>query len=73
MNEATIRRVIRIPRVLEKTGLPYSSLYAKLDPNSPRHDPTFPRRIPLGARAVGFLEEAIDAWIDAQGQLKGQA
>lgn len=73
MSESFPRRVIRVPRVLEKTGLPYSSLYAKLDPESPRHDPTFPERIPLGARAVGFLEEAVDAWIEAQRPKKGRS
>ncbi|WP_331251620.1 helix-turn-helix transcriptional regulator [Enterobacter hormaechei] len=40
-----------------------STVYDWLDPNSDRHDPTFPQRVKLGAKTVGWLESEIDAWI----------
>lgn len=31
-----------------------------------RKDPTFPRAIALGAKAIGFLEHELDAWIETR-------
>jgi prophage regulatory protein len=57
----------RLRGVKKKTGLGGSTIYDKLDPNSPRYDPTFPRQIRLGnGRAVGWLDEEIDAWLALQ-------
>jgi prophage regulatory protein len=39
-------------------------MYELLDPKSPRHDPTFPRPFPLGARSRGWLVEEVDRWIE---------
>lgn len=58
------RRVYRRKQVREVTGLPNSTMYELLDPKSPRHDPTFPRPFPLGARSRGWLAEEVDRWIE---------
>jgi prophage regulatory protein len=58
--------VLRIPACSKKIGLKRSAIYDKLTPKSPRYDPTFPRPIRLGARAVGFLEAELDTWLDAR-------
>jgi prophage regulatory protein len=58
------RRVYRRKQVREVTGLPNSTMYELLDPTSPRHDPTFPRPFPLGARSRGWLAEEVDQWIE---------
>lgn len=31
-----------------------------------QQDPTFPRKIQLGRRAVGFRESEIEAWLDSR-------
>lgn len=45
-----------------------STLYEKINPKSPRYDPTFPKpfRLGSGAAAVGWLESEIEAWVNAQ-------
>ena len=59
-------RIIRLPELLERTGLSKSTVYDRLDLRSPRHDPDFPRPRKLGvtkSSAVGWSEEAVDSWI----------
>ena len=61
--------ILRRKQVEVRTGLSRSSLYAKLKPNPKRpgdYDPTFPRPIALGAKAVGWVEEEIEAWLAEQ-------
>ena len=63
--------ILRRRQVEQRTGLPRSTIYGKLkfNPKRPNEfDASFPRPIRLGpgARAVGFLESEIDAWLNAQ-------
>jgi prophage regulatory protein len=58
-DERQSRRVLRLPEVKTKTGKSRSEIYDGMK------DGTFPGSIPIGERAVGWLEEEIDAWIDA--------
>jgi prophage regulatory protein len=52
--------ILRLPSVKNKTGLGRSTIYLLIS----RGD--FPKPISLGARAVGFLEHEIDAWVSAR-------
>lgn len=53
--------ILRRPQVEARTGLSRSSLYEKIRKRS------FPAPIRLGgARAVGWVEEDVIAWIDQQ-------
>ena len=57
------KRIIRLPIVEERTGLSRSSIYAGMAAG------TFPASIPLSGphgRAVGWIEDEIDAWIEAR-------
>ena len=58
--------ILRLKAVRQITGLSRSTIYAKLDPYSKQYDPTFPHSVSLGARAVGFSEAEIRAWIAAR-------
>lgn len=58
-------QIIRLAELKIITGLSRSSLYAKMDLNSSSYDEKFPRRIKLGARAVGWLKGEVDAWLDS--------
>ena len=49
--------ILRLPQVIEKTGLPRSSVYWKIRWGE------FPTSIKLGERSVGWLEQDVDDWI----------
>jgi prophage regulatory protein len=53
-------RVIRLPAVLDRTGICRSHAYAMMKQKQ------FPQNIKLGKRASGWLESDIDAWIEAR-------
>jgi prophage regulatory protein len=53
-------RLLRLPAVRAKTGLPTSTIYAAMAGG------TFPRCVPLGPRVVGWVEGEIDDWIATQ-------
>ncbi len=52
--------LIRLTEVKHRTGLSRSTIYARIA------EGTFPEQIPLGGRAVGWLDSEIDQWIADQ-------
>lgn len=63
------KTIIRRTQLEQKLGLSRSTIYGKIRPNPKRprdYDPTFPKPIPIGAKAVGWFLEDVDAWLDAQ-------
>lgn len=65
----TALTIIRRKQVEARTGLSRSSIYARLRHNPKRpgdYDPTFPKPVSVGAKAVGWIEGEIDAWLTAQ-------
>lgn len=62
-------RILRRKQVEARTGLSRSTIYAKMRRNPKRpsdYDPTFPTPVSVGAKAVGWLESEISAWLTAQ-------
>ena len=58
--------ILRRKQVEARTGLSRSGIYARLRQNPKRpgeYDPTFPKPVSLGPKAVGWIESEIDAWI----------
>ena len=54
-------RILRLPEVLDRTGLKKSTLYRRMAAGE------FPQQAKLGganSRAVGWLAEEVHAWID---------
>jgi len=49
--------ILRRKQVETRTGLSRSTIYLRIQ------EGTFPRPINLGARAVGWLENEIEAWL----------
>ena len=49
--------ILRRPQVEARTGLSRSTIYQRIK------DGTFPSPISLGAKAVGWLENEITAWL----------
>lgn len=52
--------ILRLPAVQRRTGLSRSTIYLRVS------DGTFPRPISLGARAVGWLDSDVTAWVEAR-------
>ncbi len=50
-------RVLRLPEVIQKTGLARTTLYMM------SRDGKFPVSISLGGKAMGWIESEIDQWI----------
>ena len=68
--------ILRLPRVKARTGLSRSTIYAKLRRNPKRpsdYDPTFPKPVAVGAKAVGWIEAEVEAWLAAQIQKSRKA
>jgi len=57
MSNAIQYSILRRKQVQARTGLARSTMYQQIQ------DGTFPRPIPLGPRAVGWLESDISDWI----------
>lgn len=69
MNTCPSPVILRRKQVEARTGLSRSTIYAKLRHNPKRpsdYDPTFPRPIAVGAKAVGWIESEIVDWLTAQ-------
>lgn len=52
------RRVLRLPEVIQKTGLSRTTLYTMSKAGQ------FPGAISLGGKAMGWIEAEIDQWIE---------
>ncbi len=50
-------RILRLPAVLDCTGLSRSTLYRKIQAG------TFPKQVPISIRCAGWRESAVNAWM----------
>jgi prophage regulatory protein len=55
--------ILRLPQVKIRVGLSRSSIYLAVSQGK------FPRPVSLGARAVGWLESEVDAWLSQRVEL----
>ena len=53
-----IKRFIRLPEVIRRTGYKRTSIYAKISAG------TFPAQIKLGPCTVVWISEEIEKWMD---------
>lgn len=58
--------ILRLPVLCERIGLQRSSIYDRLNPKSKRFDPMFPKPISLGPRAIGFIEDEVEDWVNGR-------
>lgn len=65
MQTPTNTKILRLKAVLGRTGLTRSMAYALVK------DGKFPHPVPLGARAVGWLESEVDSWIAERVSARG--
>jgi prophage regulatory protein len=72
----TATTILRRKQVEVRTGLSRSSIYARLRHNPKRpgdFDPTFPKPVSVGAKAVGWIEAEIEAWLTTRVQKSRRA
>jgi prophage regulatory protein len=55
--------ILRLPAVKTRTGLSRSTIYLRVAAGN------FPKPISLGARAVGWVDAEVDAWLAGQIEL----
>ena len=56
-NLPTSRRVLRLPRVMDKTGLGRDSIYRLV------REGRFPKQIKLSTKAAGWFEDEVDGFL----------
>jgi prophage regulatory protein len=54
------KRILRLPDVKALTGLSRSTIYLRMSNGD------FPKPISLGGKAVGWIEQEIEAWIQTR-------
>jgi len=52
--------ILRLPTILKRTGLSRSSIYLRISKGE------FPHSISLGGRAVGWLEDDVESWLEGK-------
>ncbi len=58
-------KVLRLPDVIARVGLKRASIYQRIQMG------IFPKPVPLGPRAVGWLEHEVVAWLNGRVQMRG--
>lgn len=58
-------RIVRMKQLIERTQLSRATLYVLM-----ASDPTFPRKIKLTTRTVGWLDSEINGWIASRADLR---
>lgn len=66
MNTPTSRRVLRLPAVIEKTGLARDSIYRLA------REGRFPKQIKLSTQASGWFEHEVDAFLAQRAAMREQ-
>lgn len=58
-----VTAILRLPAVKTRTGLSRSTIYLRISEGS------FPKPVSLGGRAVGWLEDEIQQWLEERIEL----
>ena len=58
-------QILRLPEVTSRTGMPRSTLYAKIAEGQ------FPKPVKLSERSVGWCSNEIEAWVNERIATRG--
>lgn len=64
--EFLVNKILRQPELVQLTRLSRSTLADLQNPRSPRFDKTFPAKVRLGMRAVGWFFEDVVHWLNSR-------
>lgn len=67
MNGQVRNRLVRLPEVIDRSGLSRTSIYRKMDAGE------FPQSVQLSANTVAWLEADLERWIAAPMAWRGAA
>lgn len=59
-------QMLRMKHLTELLKISRSSVYSKMNANSPYFDPTFPRPIKVGASSIAWSAQSISEWLSKQ-------
>ncbi len=59
-------QILRLKQVSARIGLKRSTIYDMSNPKSRRFVPSFPKRVHISTRSVGWIEHELDAWLEVQ-------
>lgn len=62
---SALDRLIRLPELMRMISISKSSIYDRLDPDSKRYDPTFPKQRKKGRTALWKLSEVV-VWMNRE-------
>jgi len=66
-NQSSIPIVLISGKQLQvQIRISHAGMYEKLDPSSPRYDPTFPKPIRISGRSIRFIQSEVNDWILAR-------
>ena len=57
------QRVVRLPELTQILSVSRSTIYSWTSPCSPQFDQTFPKKIRLGSRSVGWMFADVQCWL----------
>ena len=58
-------QILRLPEVTSRTGMPRSTLYAKIAEGQ------FPKPVKISERSVGWCSNEVDAWVNKRIAMRG--
>nr|WP_298892646.1 AlpA family phage regulatory protein [uncultured Acinetobacter sp.] len=67
-----MHQLINIKQVISITGLCRSTLYEMMDEDSPYSDPTFPKKVVISQKRIGWLAIEIHQWIEDKANNRNQ-
>ena len=59
--------ILRLPEVISKTGLSRSTIYSQISKG------VFPKGVPIGEHARGWLNHEVDEWITRRAALRSDS
>ncbi|USA47431.1 AlpA family phage regulatory protein [Acinetobacter sp. C26M] len=61
-----MNQIINIHQVVLFVGVSRSTVYEMMDENSPYYDPTFPKKVTISQKRIGWSAWEINQWIEAK-------
>ncbi len=61
-----MNQFISLNQVIEFTGVCRSTIYEMMDEDSPYYDPTFPKKVKITQKRIGWSAWEINQWIESK-------
>ncbi|HIQ35073.1 MAG: AlpA family phage regulatory protein [Proteobacteria bacterium] len=61
-----MNQIISLHQVIALTGVCRSTIYEMMDEDSPYYDPTFPKKVKITQKRIGWSAYEIHQWIESK-------